>query len=100
VRIILHSLVPSCRSPLPQVLGESIALTQLSAAEATLIFSTEPIWGAAFAYAALGEKMGPCALAGGALIVGTCLWNAQQQGQEVESGSDLLIRETDMWEGE
>jgi len=44
--------------------------------------------------------MGPCALAGGALIVGTCLWNAQQQGQEVESGSELLVRETDVREGE
>lgn len=71
------------------MLGESIALTQLSAAEATLIFSTEPLWGAAFAYAVLGETLGPYALAGGALIVGTCLWNAQERSLDPLSIDEL-----------
>jgi drug/metabolite transporter (DMT)-like permease len=75
------------------VLGESIALTQLSAAEATLIFSTEPLWGAAFAYAVLGETLGPYALVGGGLIVGTCLWNAQQRSTDQLSVGDLPLYE-------
>lgn len=59
-----------------------MALTKLTAAEATLIFSTEPLWGAAFAYAVLGEKLGPSGLAGGGIIVGACLWNALARAAE------------------
>jgi len=58
------------------VLGETMALRTLSATETTLIFSTEPLWAAAFANMVLGETMGPSAAAGGALIVAACAWSA------------------------
>jgi drug/metabolite transporter (DMT)-like permease len=52
---------------------ETLALKTLSAAETTLIFSTEPIWGAACASVIVGEVLGPESLIGGALILGGCL---------------------------
>ena len=38
--------------------GENIAMQRLSAAESTVIYSTEPLWGATFAAIALGEHLG------------------------------------------
>mmetsp|Transcript_16653 Transcript_16653/g.28381 ORF Transcript_16653/g.28381 Transcript_16653/m.28381 type:complete len:479 (-) Transcript_16653:229-1665(-) len=75
-------------------LGETIALTKLTASEATVIFSTEPLWGAVFAYTALGETLGPAGLAGGAVIVGSCLWNAiaQAAGDDGEKGWNELAQ--------
>jgi drug/metabolite transporter (DMT)-like permease len=52
---------------------ETLALKTLSAADTTLIFSTEPLWGAAFAAVVMGEQFGNAAIAGGALIVTGCL---------------------------
>jgi drug/metabolite transporter (DMT)-like permease len=52
---------------------ETLALKTLSAADTTLIFSTEPLWGAAFASVVLGEHFGAPAIAGGALILAGCL---------------------------
>jgi drug/metabolite transporter (DMT)-like permease len=52
---------------------ETIALRTLSAADTTLIFSTEPLWGAAFASLILGEQFGAPAIAGGALILAGCI---------------------------
>jgi drug/metabolite transporter (DMT)-like permease len=52
---------------------ETLALKTLSAADTTLIFSTEPLWGAAFASVVMGEHFGPTAIAGGALILAGCL---------------------------
>jgi drug/metabolite transporter (DMT)-like permease len=52
---------------------ETIALKTLSAAETTLIFSTEPLWGTACASVIVGETLGPESLMGGALILGGCL---------------------------
>lgn len=48
---------------------ETLALKTLSAAETTMIFSTEPLWGAAFAAAVLGERFGPEAAVGAGLIL-------------------------------
>jgi drug/metabolite transporter (DMT)-like permease len=53
-----------------------VALTELSAAEATIILATEPLWGAAFAYVALGEQLSPVALLGGAIVVASCVWSS------------------------
>ena len=43
---------------------ETCALKTLSAAETTLIFSTEPLWGTAFAAAVMGEQLGMNAAVG------------------------------------
>ena len=52
---------------------ENIALRSLKAAEATVILSTEPLWGAAFASVALGEALGWNTLLGAVFILTACL---------------------------
>jgi len=54
---------------------ETLALESLSAAETTLIFSTEPLWGSAFAVALMGEQMGINAAVGGGLILTACIYS-------------------------
>lgn len=54
---------------------ETIALKTLSAAETTLIFSTEPLWGTAFAAAVMGEQLGPAAAAGSFFIISGCVYS-------------------------
>jgi len=54
---------------------ETVALKTISAAEATLIFSTEPIWGSAFATAIVGEHLGIEAGLGAAMILGGCFFS-------------------------
>jgi len=52
---------------------QTTSVSKLSSAEATVLISTEPIWGAAFASLLLGELIGPNAYVGGGLIVLACL---------------------------
>lgn len=54
---------------------ETLALKTLSAAETTMIFSTEPLWGAAFASVVVGEHLGLGAGMGAALILSGCLFS-------------------------
>eukprot|EP00978_Attheya_sp_CCMP212_P007817 scaffold18163_cov55-Attheya_sp.AAC.2 len=54
---------------------ETLALKTLSAAETTLIFSTEPLWGSAFAAAVVGERFGVDAAIGAGLILGGCAYS-------------------------
>jgi len=54
---------------------ETLALESLSAAETTLIFSTEPLWGSAVAVALMGEQMGINAAVGGGLILTACIYS-------------------------
>jgi drug/metabolite transporter (DMT)-like permease len=54
---------------------ETVALKTLSAAETTLIFSTEPLWGSAFAALVMGETFGWDAAVGGFLIVAGCIYS-------------------------
>lgn len=54
---------------------ETLALKTLSAAETTMIFSTEPLWGAAFASMVVGEHLGLGAGMGAALILSGCLFS-------------------------
>jgi len=56
--------------------GENIALRSLNASESTVIFSTEPIWGAAFASATLGETLGWNTFIGASLILSACVWSS------------------------
>lgn len=54
---------------------ETLALKTLSAAETTLIFSTEPLWGTAFAATVMGEQVGLNAAIGGLVILTGCLYS-------------------------
>ena len=54
---------------------ENLALESLSAAETTLIFSTEPLWGTAFAVAVMGEQLGVNSAVGAGLILMACVYS-------------------------
>lgn len=54
---------------------ETLAMQNVSAAESTVIFSTEPIWGTVFAAALLGETTGWNTGIGATLIVLACTWS-------------------------
>jgi len=55
---------------------EAMALQTLSAAETTLLLSTEPLWGALFASWILHEEFGYDAILGGALVLCACLYSS------------------------
>ena len=52
---------------------ETLALKTLSAAETTMLFSTEPLFGGVCAATVLGEQFGVGGLIGGALVLAGCL---------------------------
>lgn len=54
---------------------ENLALETLSATETTLIFSTEPIFGSAFAAVILGERFGVSAWIGATFILTACVYS-------------------------
>lgn len=54
---------------------ETLALKTLSAAETTLIFSTEPLWGTAFASVVMGETLGMNAGFGAVMILSGCVFS-------------------------
>lgn len=58
------------------VFGETLAMRKVSAAESTVILSTEPIWGTAFAAILLGETIGWNTGLGAVLIVSACTWTS------------------------
>ena len=68
---------------------ESAALGELSSADATVVFATEPLWGAGFAFVLLGETMGPQCQLGGMLMVLACVVSSTggEVGGEVEPPS-------------
>jgi hypothetical protein len=71
---------------------ETLALKTLSAAETTLIFSTEPLWGAACASVVVGEQLGLPTAIGGALILGGCVYsNLGWDGIVTNLGLDKLF---------
>lgn len=73
---ILFSLFwTGCITTALTIYMETLALESLSAAETTLIFSTEPLWGTAFAVAVMGEQMGLNAGVGAGLILTACLYS-------------------------
>jgi hypothetical protein len=53
---------------------EARALQTLDAVESTVIYSTEPLWGTAFAVMYLGEMVGPNTILGAILIITACLY--------------------------
>lgn len=54
---------------------ENKAMETLSAAETTLIFSTEPLWGTAFAGVVMGEQLGPNVALGAVFILTACVYS-------------------------
>ena len=58
-------------------------MKKLSAAESTVIYSTEPLWGTAFAAIALGEHVGWNTGIGALLILSACVWSSL--------GPDVLV---------
>ncbi|CAN0054129.1 unnamed protein product, partial [Ectocarpus sp. 4 AP-2014] len=70
--VLLQGLVTTSLT----VFGETVAMKKVSAAESTIILSTEPIWGTAFAAALLGESIGWNTGLGAALIVSACTWTS------------------------
>jgi len=54
---------------------ETLALKTLSASETTLLFSTEPLWGAVFAMYMVGERLGMSSAIGAAFIVLGCTYS-------------------------
>jgi len=60
---------------------ETLALKTLSAAETTLIFSTEPIFGAAFAATVAHESLGMDSLIGAAFIICGCIVSGVDVGR-------------------
>ena len=73
---------------------ETVALKTLSAAETTLIFSTEPLWGTAFASVVMGETLGLNAAAGAVMILSGCVVsNLEMNGLKMpEPVTSLLSR--------
>jgi drug/metabolite transporter (DMT)-like permease len=66
---------------------EARSLLTLTAAEATVLYSTEPLFATAFAAAALGESWGGWnAAAGAVMIVGACTWPAVVQAVKDKLG--------------
>jgi len=65
---------------------ETLALGRLSAAETTLLFSTEPVWGSAFAAVVMGEAFGPRGYLGGAMILFACLYSSGGLDAVLEGG--------------
>lgn len=55
------------------VLLQTTSLGVLSSSETTVLYSTEPIWGAAFANVVLGETVGYNTWVGGAMIIAACI---------------------------
>ena len=70
---------------------ESAALGELSSADATVVFATEPLWGAGFAFLLLGETMGPQCQLGGMLMVLACIVSSTGGEMEPPSPAELAL---------
>eukprot|EP00802_Teleaulax_amphioxeia_P016658 Tamp_16782.p1 GENE.Tamp_16782~~Tamp_16782.p1 ORF type:complete len:392 (+),score=64.22 Tamp_16782:98-1177(+) len=58
------------------VLLQTTSLGVLSPSETTVLYSTEPIWAAAFANVVLGETFGTSTFVGGGMIIAACIASA------------------------
>jgi len=69
---------------------ETKALATLSAAETTMIFSTEPLWGMGFAAIVAGEKLGVGSGVGAALILLGCLVSNLNMSDDATERSNAI----------
>jgi len=77
------------------VLLQTTSLGVLSSTETTVLYSTEPLWGAAFASVALGEHIGQSTVVGGALILAACLSSSVDEEDvksKAKSASSLSLK--------
>jgi drug/metabolite transporter (DMT)-like permease len=74
-RLMLSLLWTGVVATALSVYMENLALETLSATETTLIFTTEPLWGTAFAVIVMGEQFGLNAAVGAGLIVTACIYS-------------------------
>lgn len=74
------------------LLMEVVALQDVSSVEASIIYTLEPVIGAAFAFIILGERWGPMGWAGAGLIVTSCLVT-QILGQDEEGDKKACVEE-------
>eukprot|EP00965_Chrysotila_dentata_P058198 1929862-Pleurochrysis_carterae.AAC.2 len=74
---------------------EAAVLGEISSADATVIFATEPLWAVLWSFVLLGETLSPSCLLGGALMVSACLVSGSEQSTanqlEDAHGSDALL---------
>jgi drug/metabolite transporter (DMT)-like permease len=93
---ILFSLFwTGCITTALTIYMETMALETLSAAETTLIFSTEPLWGTAFAAMVMGEQLGMNAGVGAFFILTACVYsNLGLSGMEgmLRNGLAIIAR--------
>lgn len=73
---------------------EGIALQKASATDASLAFSTEPVWASLFGFVLLRETLGINSYVGGALILSACLIGAIADFRSSQK-SDFLSTEID-----
>ncbi|KAI7839105.1 hypothetical protein COHA_007110 [Chlorella ohadii] len=69
------------------LLMEVLALQDVSSVEAAIIYTLEPVLGAAFAWVMLGERLGPKGFAGAAIILASSLVT-QVLGSEPKNGRE------------
>mmetsp|Transcript_17272 Transcript_17272/g.20579 ORF Transcript_17272/g.20579 Transcript_17272/m.20579 type:complete len:500 (-) Transcript_17272:263-1762(-) len=73
---ILFSLFwTGCITTALTIYMENKAMETLSAAEATVIFATEPLWGTAFATVVMSEQLGVNSAIGAAFIMSACFYS-------------------------
>lgn len=94
-----HVLAAAATLPLPMVLYMGLATTaftlwvemhalkDVSAPLAALIYTSEPLWGALFAWTLLGERWGATGWLGAALIIGSSL-GAQLVGKDAKQKAE------------
>ena len=55
--------------------GETKALASVTAGEASILLTTEPVWAAFFGWLVMGETLGGAQMLGGSCIIAACLLN-------------------------
>ena len=79
------------------LLIEFYALQNISAATAALVYTAEPLWGAAFAWWFMGDRWGPIGWVGSALIIGSSVgsqllsFDEVKKAKALEAANDALI---------
>lgn len=75
--------------------AETVSLGEISSADAMVVFSTEPLWGAFFAWAMIGEELGPATAVGGSLMVLACLVSGSEKKDPLAGEEQVLAGKGD-----
>lgn len=78
--------VTLCILSLSCFVSQVVSLRDVSAAEAAMVYTLEPLYGAGFAWLLLGERWGPMGWVGAALILG-----------KLRRACDGCMREENAW---